>query len=154
MLLGFNFSSLQWSFAYLHKKFSWLSRIWNKSGVCLVWNTHVCMLSHIWLFVIPIDCSLPGSSVHEILQARILEWVAMPSFRGSSLHKDWTHLSYGSCIDRQILYYWATWEAHGISLDVPSAGLYFVYFFLYSAQYELIKSNCYAQNPWLWLRSW
>ena len=36
----------------------------------------------------PMDCSLPGSSVHEILQARILEWVAMPSSRGSSLPKD------------------------------------------------------------------
>ena len=32
----------------------------------------------------PMDCSPPGSSVHGILQARILEWVAMPSFRGSS----------------------------------------------------------------------
>ena len=31
----------------------------------------------------PMDCSPPGSSVHEILQARILEWVAMPSSRGS-----------------------------------------------------------------------
>ena len=30
----------------------------------------------------PMDCSLPGPSVHEILQARILEWVAMPSSRG------------------------------------------------------------------------
>ena len=32
----------------------------------------------------PIDCSSPGFSVHGILQARILEWVAMPSSRGSS----------------------------------------------------------------------
>ena len=32
----------------------------------------------------PMDCSPPGSSVHGILQARILEWVAMPSSRGSS----------------------------------------------------------------------
>ena len=32
----------------------------------------------------PMDCSLPGSSVRGILQARILEWVAMPSPRGSS----------------------------------------------------------------------
>ena len=31
----------------------------------------------------PMDCSPPGSSVHGILQARILEWVAMTSFRGS-----------------------------------------------------------------------
>ena len=32
-------------------------------------------------FCYPMDCSLPGSSVHWILQARILQWVAMPSFR-------------------------------------------------------------------------
>ena len=32
----------------------------------------------------PIDCSPPGSSVHRILQAGILEWVAMPSFKRSS----------------------------------------------------------------------
>ena len=42
----------------------------------------------------PMDYSLPGSSVHGILQARILEWVAMPFSRGSSQPKDWT---WGSC---------------------------------------------------------
>ena len=36
----------------------------------------------------PTDCSLPGSSVHGILQARILEWVTMPSSRGSSQPRD------------------------------------------------------------------
>ena len=36
----------------------------------------------------PMDYSLPGSSVHGILQARILEWVAMPSSRGSSQPRD------------------------------------------------------------------
>ena len=36
----------------------------------------------------PMDCSLPGSSVHGILQARVLEWVAMPSSRGSSRPRD------------------------------------------------------------------
>ena len=40
----------------------------------------------------PMDCSLPGSSIHGILQARILEWVAMPSSRGSSWPRDWTRL--------------------------------------------------------------
>ena len=39
------------------------------------------------------DCSLPGSSVHGILQARILEWVAMPSSRGSSQPRDGTQVS-------------------------------------------------------------
>ena len=41
----------------------------------------------------PTDCGLPGSSVHGILQARILEWVTMPCYRGSSLPGDWTHVS-------------------------------------------------------------
>ena len=39
----------------------------------------------------PVDCSPPGSSVHGIPQAGILEWVAMPSSRGSSQSRDWTH---------------------------------------------------------------
>ena len=41
----------------------------------------------------PVDYSLPGSSVHEILQARILEWFAMPSSKGSSPPTDQTHMS-------------------------------------------------------------
>ena len=41
----------------------------------------------------PVNCSLPGSSVHGILQARILEWVAVPSSRGSSWPRDQTHIS-------------------------------------------------------------
>ena len=51
----------------------------------------------------PMDCSLPGSSVHGISQARILEWVAMPSSRGFSQPRDRTHLSYVSCIVMQVL---------------------------------------------------
>ena len=46
----------------------------------------------------PMDCSLPGSSVHRILQARILEWVAMPSSRESFLPRDRTHVSSTSYI--------------------------------------------------------
>ena len=40
-----------------------------------------------------------------ILQARILEWVAMPSSRGSSQLRDWTQIPYVSCIGRQVLYH-------------------------------------------------
>ena len=43
------------------------------------------------------DCSLPGSSVHVILQARILEWVAISLSRRSSWSGDWTSVSYVSC---------------------------------------------------------
>ena len=47
---------------------------------------HVCCVSRSAVsdFFDPMDCSLPGSSVHGILQVRMLEWVAMPSSRGSS----------------------------------------------------------------------
>ena len=41
-----------------------------------------------WWLCDPMDCGLPGSSVHGILQARILEWVAIPFSRGSSRHRD------------------------------------------------------------------
>ena len=56
----------------------------------------------------PMDYSLPGSSIHGIFQARILEWVATSSSRGSSRPRDQTCVS---CIGRQILYHCATWEA-------------------------------------------
>ena len=46
----------------------------------------------------PVDCSPPGSSVHGILQARILECVAFPFSRGSSRPRDRAHVSYVSCI--------------------------------------------------------
>ena len=49
------------------------------------------------------DCSLPGSSVHGIFQARILEWVAMSSSRGLSRPRDQTGISYTSCIGSWIL---------------------------------------------------
>ena len=52
-----------------------------------------------------LDYSPPDFSVHGILQARILEWVAMPSSRGSSWPRDRTHISYFSCIGRWVLYH-------------------------------------------------
>ena len=65
----------------------------------------------------PMDCSLPGSSVHGIFQARVLEWgaivfsywVAISFSRRSSQLRDGTWVS---CIGRWILYHWATREAH------------------------------------------
>ena len=48
----------------------------------------------------PMDCSPPNFSVHGILQAGMLEWIAMPSSRGSSQSKDQTYVSYVSCIGR------------------------------------------------------
>ena len=65
-------------------------------------------LSCVWLFCDTMDGSRPGSSVHGIFQARILDWVAISFSRGSSWPKDQTYLS---CIGRWILYHWATREA-------------------------------------------
>ena len=45
-----------------------------------------------------LDCSPPGCHVHGILQARILEWDAMPSFRRSSRPRDRTYISWVACI--------------------------------------------------------
>ena len=63
----------------------------------------------------PVDCSPPGSSVHGIFQARILEWIAIAFSRGSSQPRDRTQVSCVSCTDRRILYHWATWEAPCVS---------------------------------------
>ena len=51
----------------------------------------------------PMDHSLPGSSVHEILRGRILEWVAMPSSGGSFRPRDQTRISYVFCMIRWVL---------------------------------------------------
>ena len=73
---------------------------------------HVCSVTQwcptLWA---PMDCSMPGSCVHRILQARILQWVAISSSTGSSRSRDQTHMSCISCTGRRILYNWATWEA-------------------------------------------
>ena len=58
----------------------------------------------------PMDYCPPGSSVHGILQARILEWVAMPSCKESSWPRDRTQVS---CIAGRFFYPWTTYEAHG-----------------------------------------
>ena len=56
----------------------------------------------------PMDCILPGSSVHGILQARILEWVTFPFSRGSSQPRDQTWVF---CIASRFFTIWATREA-------------------------------------------
>ena len=57
----------------------------------------------------PMDCNPPGSSVHGILQSRILEWVVISFCRGSSQPKDQTQVS---CIAGGFFTSWVTREAH------------------------------------------
>ena len=58
----------------------------------------------------PKDCSLPGSNVLGIFQARILEWVVMPSSRGSSRPRDQTQVSCVPYTDRRFFTASTTWE--------------------------------------------
>ena len=70
----------------------------------------------------------PGSSLHGILQARILEWVAMPSSRGSSKPKDWTHIFWVSCI----------WQTDSLPLSHWGRHLYLPCIYIYMHTYWLI----------------
>ena len=69
--------------------------------------TYTCMHAKSLKFCLtlcdPMNYSPPGSSVHGILQARILERGAFPFSRGSSRSRDWTWVSYITCIGRQVI---------------------------------------------------
>ena len=66
-------------------------------GVCIK-SLQLCLI-----LCDPMGCSLPGSSVHGILQARTLDWVVLPFSRGSARPRDQTHISYVSCTGRWAL---------------------------------------------------
>ena len=69
----------------------------------------------------PIDCSLPGFSIHGILQARILEWVTISFSRGSSRPRDRTWVF---CIGGRLFNLWATREAQYIHPFISLASTY------------------------------
>ena len=83
--------------------------------LCWLWETSVCCAvclvtqSCLTLWD-PMDCSLPGFSVHGILQARILEWVAISSSRGSSQQRDRTCISCVSEFFTHSTFREALWE--------------------------------------------
>ena len=73
--------------------------------LCLLWDMCVHAKSLQWCPTLcdPVGHSPPGFSVHRIFQAWILEWVVVPSSRWPSQPRNWTHVSYVSCIGRQVL---------------------------------------------------
>ena len=71
----------------------------------------------------PVDCSPPGSSVHEILQVRILEWDVIPFSRGSSQPRDRTQVS---CIAGRFFTVWATREVPILSEMSQTKGKYYM----------------------------
>ena len=76
--------------------------------------TNVCAQSRLTLYD-PIDCSPLGSSIHEISQARLPEWVAIFFSRGSSQPRDQTPISFVSCIGIQVLYH------HALCFNKPTS---------------------------------
>ena len=74
-----------------------LARVWSNRNFNPVLRVQEGCFGKVWLCD-PMDCRAPGSSVHGILQARILEWVAMAFSRESSWPRDWTHISEGKYI--------------------------------------------------------
>ena len=104
----------------------------------------------------PMDYSPPGSSVHGFLQARILEWVAMPSCRESFPPRDWTHV--------WILYLWATGEASYICIcmsiyiyichayiDIYICHAYrhaYIYIYIYTFVYIYAHTQTYVHIWW------
>ena len=109
----------------------------------------------------PMNCSLVGSSVHGILQARILEWVDVPSPRESSQPRDQTRTSYVSCIGRQVLchcwcqvlvppgkpydFLWLQYYCYSINVTDFSFFYLGMYFFPFEA-YSLNKSFLVSIN--------
>ena len=106
------------NYSWIFKKFTVIQLIYNvllifalqQSNsvlrVCVCVCTRACIrvqsLQSCPILCHPMDHSPPCCSVHGILQARILEWVARPSSRGSSWPRDWTCVS---CIGRQVLHH-------------------------------------------------
>ena len=85
-------------------------------------NSHVllCVCMHVKLFQLcltlydPVDCNLTASCVYRILQVRLLEWIAMPSSRGSSQPRDWSLASY--------LFHW---QADSLPVVPPGKPMYY-----------------------------
>ena len=76
-------------------------RKWAEASKCL-------SVGHVRLFGTPMNCTSPGSSVHGILQARTLEWVAIPFFRRASWPENQTQVS---CLADGFFTVWATRDA-------------------------------------------
>ena len=94
-----------------HRFFGTQPSSWSNSHISMITGKTMCVprsFSHVRLFRIQWTTahhSPPGSSGHGILQARILQWVAMPSSRGSSWPRDRTQVSRVSCTGRRVLYH-------------------------------------------------
>ena len=108
MLTNLDFPSTKYQLCGLYFLVVCLFSVYIPLHVCYVIQSYPTLCD-------PVDCSPPGSSLHGILQARILAWIAVPSSRGSSWPRDRTRASRVSCIGRQVLYH----QCHLGSSSIP-----------------------------------
>ena len=92
--------------------------IWNNEHMLGIVLICVCVRAHPFTcaqscltLIVTLWTNPPDSSVHGSFQASIMEWVAISHSKGSCQPRDWTYVSYISCIGRWIFYHCATWEA-------------------------------------------
>ena len=101
-------NAFYWQYTYIHTNIYKMNH--TKDSLALHLSGGRCSVIKLCLTLCdPMDWNPPGSSVHKISQARILEWVAISFSKGSSWPRDWTCVS---CIGRRILHCWATREVH------------------------------------------
>ena len=120
-------------------------------GICSA-RMHACH-SVVSDLLLSYGLNLPGSSVYGIFQARTLVQVAISYSRGSSWPRDRTRVSWVSCISRQILFHWATWEAHAMHTRAVICMLVFV-----SSSSPIEKPNysffCFLFSPFTNKSEW
>ena len=109
--------------------------------------THFCCIQ---LFCDPMDCRLPDSSVHGILQARILQWVANFFSRGSLWPRDWT---WGSRIAGQFFTIWVTREAPHQNISSVQFSRSIVSDSLWSHGLEHARPPCPPPTPIVYSKS-
>ena len=107
-LLGITVLGWHWSIIYL----SWFHEFVQIFALLLnlLWDI-LCTCAQSWQILCSLmGCSPPGSSLHGIFPAGILEWLAISYSRGPTPPRDQTHVSCISCTGRQILYH-ITWKS-------------------------------------------
>ena len=115
-IVGFHFPSMFYFQFYVSvlyyfcfSNFLPFLRLVNSFLCCIFLCAVLCLVIQLYPTLCdPMDCSPPGSSVHGILQARMLEWVAIPSSRSAYEPKVWTQVSHIAC---RFFTIWVTREA-------------------------------------------
>ena len=102
------------------------------------------------------DCNPPGSSVHEISQARIVDWIAIPFSSGSSPPRGQASISCVCCIGRRILYHCATWTTREALWFISVCGS-FAHVWSINGSVRvpvngLLPTHCLLNSSWLLAR--